>query len=210
MIKLANKPKLKYFKILFGISIILVLVFLLNNYFSFKSKKYNSLKINSSVLKNGDLILRCGKSTESYLVHLADNTSQFTHIGIIAFENGNPYVIHAVPHKNKNLKKESFSDFLNPKNASSYAIYRSYYNTETLTKVVNEAQNFYFKKYTFDNEYDLKTDTKLYCTELILKAFNNAGIYLKLSAKEFDYVIGKRKIIFPSEFTKKAEFNRII
>lgn len=179
-------------------------------YFSFRKTNQLLEIVNVKNLQNGDLILRCGKSTESYVVHLADNTSQFTHVGIIAFENGKPYVIHAVPHKNKKLIKESFSDFLNPKNASSYAIYRSNYNAEILTKVVNEAQNFYLKKYTFDNEYDLNTDTKLYCTELILKAFNNAGIYLKLTAKEFDYIIGKHKIIFPSEFTKKPEFNRII
>lgn len=210
MIKLANKLNFTHFKILFRISVLFALVFLLNNYLSFKSKQHNSLKINSSILKNGDLILRCGKSTESYLVHLADNTSEFTHIGIIAIEKGNPYVIHAVPHKKNTLKKETFSDFLNPKNASSYAIHRSHYNAETLTKVVNEAQNFYLKKYTFDTEYDLSTDTKLYCTELIIKAFNNAGITLNIKAKPLNFVIGEHDIIFPSEFTKKPEFNRVI
>lgn len=189
--------------------IILLSSSLIFYYLSFRYTNQLSEIVNFKKLQNGDLILRCGKSTESYIVHLADNTSEFTHIGIIRIENNIPYVIHAVPHKNKVVQKETFQAFVNPKNTSSYAIYRTNYNTNILTKVVNEAQNFYLKKYTFDNEYDLNTDTKLYCSELIQKAFKSAGIYLKLNAKEFDYVIGKHKIIFPSEFTKKPEFNRI-
>ena len=181
-------------------------------FFYLNFRNTNQLKeiVNFKNLQNGDLILRCGKSTESYIVHLADNTSEFTHIGIIIIEKGQPYVIHAVPHKNHTLKKELFYDFLKPKKASSYAIYRSHYNTRKLNKVVNEAKKFYLNKCTFDNEYDLNTDTKLYCTELILKAFNNAGILLNVKAKSLDFVIGKHTIIFPSEFTKEPQFKRII
>ncbi|UMB54287.1 hypothetical protein MKD41_02120 [Lutibacter sp. A64] len=166
--------------------------------------------VNFKNLQNGDLILRCGKSTGSYLVHLADKTSEYTHIGIIAIEKGTPYVIHAVPHKNNTLKKETFKKFLNPKKASSYAVYRSTFNAKTLSKVVNEAQKFYLKKCTFDNEYNLNTDNKLYCTELILKAFKNAGITLNIKERELKFVVGTHAIIFPSEFTKKPIFNRII
>lgn len=190
--------------------IVIILSSLVYYYFSFRNTNQLTEVVIFKNLHNGDLILRCGKSTESYIVHLADNTSEFTHIGIIAIENNIPYVIHAVPHKNNTLKKEPVSNFLNPKNASSYAIYRTNYNTNILSKVVNEAQNFYQKKYTFDNEYNLNTDTKLYCTELILKAFNNADINLNIKAKPLNFVIGERDIIFPSEFTKKPKFNRII
>lgn len=190
--------------------IVLSMISLVFYYFNFRNTHHLSEIANLKKLQNGDLILRCGKSTESYLVHLADNNSEFTHIGIILIEKEQPYVIHAVPHKNKVVQKETFHNFLNPKNTSSYAIYRTNCNPKILTKVVNQAQNFYLKKYTFDNDYDLNTDTKLYCTELIQKAFKNAGIYLNLNVKEFDYVIGKHKIIFPSEFTKAPLFYKII
>ncbi|UMB61633.1 hypothetical protein MHL31_05365 [Lutibacter sp. A80] len=181
-------------------------------FFYLKFRNTNQLKeiANSKNLKNGDLILRAGKSTESYLVHLADNSSEFTHIGIIIIERNQPYVIHAVPHKNHTLKKDLLGDFLDPKKTSSYAIYRSNYTSITLNKVVNEAKNFYVNKYTFDNEYNLNTDTKLYCSELILKAFNNVGIHLNVNAKSFNFVIGEHDIIFPSEFTKIPQFSKII
>ena len=200
-------------KILFFSIISLALICCLIVYYSFFSFQNPSSKLdvtNLSTINNGDLILRCGRSTESFAVYLADTDSEFTHIGIIAVENDIPYVIHAVPHKNKLVKKETLNDFLKPKNASKYAIYRSNYNVFFLNKVVKEANSFYIKKYEFDTKYDLTTNTKLYCTELILKAFNNVGINLKIKAKEFNYVVGKHPIIFPSEFTKTPIFKRII
>ncbi|MFD1294612.1 YiiX/YebB-like N1pC/P60 family cysteine hydrolase [Lutibacter holmesii] len=162
----------------------------------------NITEIDYSLLKNGDLVLRCGKSTESYAVHIADATSEFTHIGILIFENNNPYVIHAVPHKLNTVKKDAFTDFCSPKKASKIAVYRSSLTNSKIQHICNEAIRFYNEKYVFDSKYDLKTNKQLYCTELILKAFKNSGIQLHLQSKEFNYMFGKHAIIFPSEFTK--------
>ena len=191
------------------VSLIIVIFIISSSYVSFRNKTNLLKKINISAINNGDLILRCGRSTESYAVYLADSKAEFTHIGIISLENGTPYVIHAVPHNKNYIKKELLTDFLNSKNTSQFAFFRSNYDSLDLNNVVKNANSFYLKKIEFDSEYNLKTDSKLYCTELILKAFRNAGISLKLKAKEFDYGIGKYKIIFPSEFTKLPTFNRI-
>jgi hypothetical protein len=121
-----------------------------------------------------------------------------------------PFVIHVVPDKTQLVKKESLKEFLKPKYASEFAIYRSYFDKLLLDKVVQEANSFYLKKYEFDNKYDLETDSKLYCTELVLKAFKNVGLSLKIKEKILNYGIGKHDIIFPSEFTKAPIFNRII
>lgn len=190
--------------------VILSWVILYFTYFSFLNKTTNIKNIPLTNLNNGDIILRCGRSTESYAVYLADKNAEFTHLGIISIENKKPFVIHVVPDKNKLVKKESLTEFLKPKNTSEFAIYRSHYNKVYLDKVVQEANSFYLKKYEFDNKYDLETDSKLYCTELVLKAFNNVGISLKIKVKVLNYGIGKHNIIFPSEFTKAPIFNRII
>ena len=189
----------------FGILFTLVAVFLfyfLNN--------HNSVEIPKNLhLKNGDLILRCGTSTESFVVILPDSKTKFSHIGIISIENNTPYVIHAVPHKNHFIKKDKLEDFLSPENASKYAIYRANLKEDILEKVTIEAETYYQKKYTFDTDYDLKTNTKLYCTELVLKAYQNSGIPLKINPKEFNYILGKQFIILPSEFTNHPFFNKI-
>ena len=163
----------------------------------------NKTEINYSLLKNGDLVLRCGKSTESYAVHMADDTAEFTHIGILIFENNTPYVIHSVPHKLNTIKKDAFTEFCSPKKASKIAIYRSSLSNIEIQNVCNEALRFYNEKYVFDSKYDLSTNKKLYCTELILKAYKNSGIQLNIQTKELNYMFGKHAIIFPSEFTKR-------
>ena len=164
--------------------VILSWVVLYFTYFSFLNKTTNIKNIPLTNLNNGDLILRRGRSTESYAVYLADKNAEFTHLGIISIEDEIPFVIHVVPDKNKLVKKESLKEFLKPKNASEFAIYRSHYNKFFLDKVVQEANSFYLKKYEFDNKYDLETDSKLYCTELVLKAFNNVGISLKIKVNK--------------------------
>ena len=198
-------------KIAFYLSFIFVIVILLlYKLVVDQPQEISTSKIATVNLKNGDLILRCGRSIESYTVILADSSSKFSHIGIISVENNIPFVIHAVPWKKHTIKKEKINDFINYKVASSYAIYRTNYNSAILKNVVTQANLFYKKKYTFDNEYNLKTNTKLYCTELILKAFKNAGVLLDIQPKVFNYIIGKRPIIYPSEFTKAPIFYKII
>lgn len=186
------------------ISLITILSFL-----NFNLRKNNSyIKINH--LQNGDLVLRCGRSLESYAVYLTDSEPEFSHIGIIKFENSTPYVIHAVPNKSNYILKEKFSTFTNSKKCSKYAVYRAKLNTNTLNKIADEAQSFYNLKYTFDNAYDLKSNSELYCSELVYKAFKKAGVELQLSTKELNYILGKHAVLFPSEFTKNPIFYKII
>ena len=168
----------------------------------------NNRELDYSLLKNGDLVLRCGKSTESYAVHIADDTSEFTHIGILIFEDNIPYVIHAVPHKMKTIKKDLLTEFSNSKKASRIAIFRSSLDDNDIQNICNEALRFYKEKYVFDTNYNLATNKKLYCTELILKAYKNSGVQLNLKTTNLNYMFGKHPIIFPSEFTK-SPFKRI-
>lgn len=86
------------------------------SYVSFQNNTLNSKQIIFSLINNGDLVLRRGKSTQSYMVSKADSDAKFSHIGIISIENNKSFVIHAVPHKYNVIKKEKLSEFLNPKN----------------------------------------------------------------------------------------------
>ncbi|MBI9041717.1 YiiX/YebB-like N1pC/P60 family cysteine hydrolase [Lutibacter sp.] len=196
-------------KSLLIVSLLLSLFFCVK-FLSFKNKTNYCPTETLNKIQNGDLVLRCGRSIESFTVYTADNNSEFSHIGIISIENNMSYVIHAVPCNDNLIKKEKLTDFISPKFASTYAIYRTNFNTSILKKVVNQAKLFRIKKYTFDTNYDLKTNTKLYCTELVLKAFKNSGIELNIKPSEFNYIVGKQEIILPSEFTKSPYFYKII
>lgn len=188
----------------------LVAIVLVLSYLKFQKCLTTINTIDYNTINNGDVVLRCGRSVESYAVYLTDNKTEYTHIGIIKIENSKPFVIHVVPSKSNLVLKEELATFLNSKNASRFTIYRPSLNPQILAKVTAEAQRFYLLKYAFDNEYDLNTNQKLYCTELVLKAFQNAGVHLKLNSKEFNYGLGKQSIIFPSEIAHSPFFNKLI
>lgn len=204
--KKKNK-KIVFSKIVLILLLLLVSIKTIHHYYI--KNQQNKVVFQPNILKDGDLILRSGQSPESYAVYLADNNSEFSHIGIIKVENNIPFVIHAVPHKLKTIKKETLEEFLKPKNASGYAIYRAPLNQLQLNKIANEANTFYTKKLTFDNDFDLNTNNKLYCTELVLKAYKNSGIDLKIQPKTFNYILGKHAIVYPSQFINESIFSKI-
>lgn len=174
----------------------------------FRTKTYTHQNTYLSNLQNGDLVLRRGKSVESYTVYIADDTSDFSHIGVIVMENQKPYVIHAVPNPSHFVLKESLEDFISSDNCSHYAVYRYEMPDENKNGISQLAQSFYEKKYRFDDRYDLSTDHELYCTELVYKVYQKAGIHLAVKPKPFDYVLGSHPVFLPSEFTK-APFKMI-
>ncbi|MBN1199710.1 MAG: hypothetical protein JXA23_10190 [Bacteroidales bacterium] len=187
---------------------------LISAFIKFRTGIINKEKIYSIELRNGDLLFRRGRSFESFAVYLADREREFTHVGIIVEDNGTPWVVHVVPGeqgcKSERIRKESPAFFLSRENASSFALVRSDFDQKTLARVAEQALLFYQKRVTFDDQYDLSTENKLYCTELILKAFQNADSPLQgIETRELDYVLGKHSIIFPGEILRNPAFKRI-
>jgi hypothetical protein len=132
--------------------------------------------------REGDLVLRCGYGAESRVVTGASN-SIYSHIGILHYDKQKAewMVIHAVPGEAENgvpewLKMEPLTDFYTPDRAvrgawmrvdcpDSIAAAATQY---ALQKVVNRVE--------FDNDYLLSDTTKMYCTELVWRAFIHQGI----------------------------------
>ena len=167
-----------------------------------------------SGLQNGDLIFRRGKSPESYAVLVSGPQCRFSHVGIICIENGKPLVIHAVPGENKKgpdfIKKEKISEFLAPKKASGYAVYRSDFPAEMNKLAAQKARQYYQNKLSFDNQYDLNSDDKMYCTELVLKAFENNRLFPgEIKTTEINFIVGKKQIVFPGNILENPHFFKL-
>jgi Permuted papain-like amidase enzyme, YaeF/YiiX, C92 family len=133
--------------------------------------------------KTGDLIFRRGKSFASQAVLLTDQNSRYSHVGIISLINGRPFVIHSVPfekgHGNDEIKCEKLESFVSFEKASRAAVYRVQgVSNAGLTNAVKWARKAFDMRVKFDEEYNLISDDKLYCTELIWKCYRAAGIDL--------------------------------
>jgi len=160
------------------------------------------------------LVFRKGRSIESFAVYLADEEKAFSHVGMVYILNGKPHIIHAVPGESGSqpewIKMEVPEEFLAPEKASAFAVYRSIFSSQELDRVAREAYTFYIQKYLFDNKYDLKTDDHLYCTELVLKAFRNAGFPLEeIQESRLHFLLGEHDLVMPGTFIRNPSFSKV-
>jgi len=167
-------------------------------------------------LQDGDLVFRQGRSMESYFVLAADRSATYSHVGIVYKMDNENFVIHAVPGESRSgldyVKCEKLPDFLEVKKARQVAVYRL--NTEqaktTAAKASKKGHSYFEKNLLFDDRYDLRSDTKLYCTELVWKAFLAAGIDLTEGSLSIVNVpLIKKEIILPGIFINSTLLTKI-
>jgi hypothetical protein len=170
----------------------------------------------TGMLRDGDLVFRRGRSLESMAVVFAGRNKGFSHVGILVMEAGKPYVIHIEPGNSSLAKdavrKEPLESFLEERKASHYAIYRSHLGRKSLERVVDQARSYYIRKCRFDNAYDLQTDRDLYCTELVLKAFQRGDprmTGLLRNLESVNVLVASRKVLMPGAFMASDLFFRI-
>ncbi len=207
---------MKKSNIIFVITIVLLLslaILFVTKYQIFSSGEIRDYNAILTELKNGDLIFRKGRSLESFAVCLVDEEKDFSHVGLVVLRAGKPFVIHAVPSESDGedfIKLERVEAFLSTEKASAFAVYRPEFKTEIRNQVSEIALQFYQSKYTFDYAYDLKSESKLYCTELIFKAFREAGVELSgIHPSTVDFGFVQKQIILPAAFLKNPSFTRI-
>ena len=145
------------------------------------SKTNIDLKHDWNVYQNGDIVFRLGDSSISNLVMIADEQSEYSHVGIIVVENGMPMVVHACPpdlnviSSNNKLKMDSINVFFSFNNAVKGALYR-FKDNNIATCAANEAKRLYNDGVVFDYNFDINDTTELYCTEFIEYVYEKSGV----------------------------------
>ena len=184
------------------------------SYLHFKSGTISADNLPTELLCEGDLIFRQGKSMESYAVYLVDPAKRFSHAGIILFQEEIPYVVHVVPGgqdpRGDAVRLETARSFLSGDKASSFAIYRPQVNESDRHTVAVAALSYYRSGFLFDHDYDLGTEEKLYCTELIYKAFRDASVMLDdIHLTTVDLGVVRKKILLPGNLIQNSSFQMI-
>lgn len=137
------------------------------------------VQIDTSILRNGDLIFREGISFESRAV-LEIDSGAYSHIGILYKGEKGWEVIHAVPGETEGgidtVKIEPLAQFLQPDRCVQATTLRTNTSDEIATRAVRYAKTKVGKP--FDNSFDLHDTSAYYCTELIWQAYLRQGIDL--------------------------------
>lgn len=157
-------------------------------------------------LRAGDIVFRRGIGIESRAVYAADNSGEYSHVGIVALLDGEPVVVHAVPGEPDydgdpdRVKADSPETFFTSSRAQKGAVCRV-----ADSAAAAEAAAYALRKYSegvlFDDNYDDSDTTRLYCCELVVNAYRHAGISLVGSGRHHIHIPGfvKTDCILPSD-----------
>jgi Permuted papain-like amidase enzyme, YaeF/YiiX, C92 family len=146
------------------------------------------------LLQNGDLVLRTDDDVVSAsLRNFSVTDKSYSHCGIVYFEDSAWYVYHLMAgdeNPSDLMERERFESFVSPIKKSRYGIFRYQLHTDEKVKMQAEIYRFMADKTLFDKDFDLKTDDKLYCAEMVYKglktATNNRVILPVTVRKNFD------------------------
>ena len=136
------------------------------------SKKPTSKYPEIDKLKDGYLVFRRGYGVDSIVAANFSNVEKrYSHAGIILLENNKVFVIHSEESPTKHFNgivKEKLSDFL--QGVKIWAVYK--YDDIDSNKLRDYTLKLKQQNITFDMDFDLKSDDKMYCSEFIYKSLN--------------------------------------
>jgi hypothetical protein len=137
-------------------------------------------------VKDGDIIFHTSRSAQSAAIQKATH-SKYSHMGIIFFREGKPYVYEAI----KTVQYTPLNQWIARGNSGHYVVKRlrnadKILASNAVTKLRKIAETFQGKPYDLAFEW---SDTRIYCSELVWKIYDRAlGLQLgKLQKlREFD------------------------
>jgi uncharacterized protein YycO len=136
-----------------------------------------------------------------------DADDSYSHVGLIHRADQNIFVIHTTwgepPIEWKYVRIEPLDTFLAQDRASEAAVYRVGTPDPVRSAAVQKALEYLQSRIPFDTEFDITTSDRMYCTELVWRAYSEAGLDL-IDGKFEQRVLPMLKgpFIFPSSLLK--------
>lgn len=132
--------------------------------------------------ESGDLLFRKGRSLLSRAVLEVDPGAGFSHVGLVVRRGGRALVIHVEPGSSvdpgSTVRVEPLTRYLAPAKASAAALHRVDAPAALRRRATAVALGYARRGLDFDDAYDLSTPDALYCTELVWRAYLEAGLDL--------------------------------
>lgn len=129
-------------------------------------------------IRDGDLILRCGNDlTSASFRDFSQQEKLYSHSGIALKHDGIMYVYSNMAgdiNPAEIMRRDDVDSFLTPANNVAVGIYRYDLANEELQKLRAIVTDHYINKLGFDMNFNLATNDKMYCAEMIAKAVEKA------------------------------------
>lgn len=129
-------------------------------------------------VKTGDLVLRTGRDFSSEQVKdMSKEDKTYSHGGIVVIENDSILVYHVEPdfyYKKDKVRKELIDSFISIDHNSGFGLARFDLSEKEIGTFVNYMETQFQNKVAFDMTFDLKTNDKMYCSEMITKGLRTS------------------------------------
>lgn len=138
-------------------------------------------QVNTAIdsIREGDLVLRCGNDMTSYMLKDFSQTDKvFSHSGLAFKWENRLYVFHNMAgdlNPDEVMRKDRIDSFLTPVSNTGFGIYRYDLDSTELISLKEEVFRHYENKLPFDMSFDLSTDDRMYCVEMIAKSVEKAS-----------------------------------
>lgn len=176
----------------------------------------DTIQLHIDSLKNicepGDLVVRLGDDFISDRIrYLSAKDHSYSHAGIIVIHDDKKMVCNIYPDDfvpgADTIRYDIIDSFINTRTNLKCALYRYDLSESEKINVEAEFNKYHNEKVHFDKMYELKTDDKLYCSEMIykvLKKVTNDRIIIVQS-----YIPQNMQHLI-SVYFKKYDFNKNI
>jgi hypothetical protein len=198
------KARNRKYYVLTGIGICAVLILSVFMYITMprgKPLKPRQSGMIASVVKEGDIICRLGDRLWSgYFRDVSLTDKRYSHVGIVHINNGTVTVINAEggTEQGRNFVNESaLGDFL------SVARTAGVYRIKSTEGDQISALAMEYMGVPFDWQFDMRDESKLYCTELVYVVLKRLLPELQLRTV---YIKGLDKEIIPPEAISRSEY----
>jgi hypothetical protein len=139
---------------------------------------YKMIEEGQTKLEEGDLVVRLNEDPASrYIKNFNRYDKRYSHAGIVLFENGYPYIFHIVngeENPGERLRKDSLKQFCSPRFNKAFGIFRYNMKPDEIRRLKDLIHCWYVKGIQFDAAFDLTTDDRMYCSEMVSKALASA------------------------------------
>ena len=145
---------------------------------SLLTERWKVINTVADSIREGDLVLRCGNDfiSES-LSDFSQKEKLYSHSGIAMIDNGAMYIYSNMAgdiNPDEIMRRDIVDSFTTPVHNIAVGVYRYDITKTELEKLKNIVHTHYMDKLQFDMNFDLTTDDKMYCAEMIAKSVDQA------------------------------------
>ena len=142
------------------------------------TERWKEIRILRDSIHEGDLVVRCGNDfTSESLRDFSQQEKLYSHSGIALMHNGEMLIYSNMAgdiNPDEVMRRDNVDSFLTPANNIATGVYRYDFSKEEIEKLKTIVEAHYVNKLQFDMNFDLSSDNKMYCAEMIAKSVQRA------------------------------------